>query len=240
MKNSIVYCALGFVTGLVVGYIVGSNNGNKVVVNSTQATTQDPEPKSFENDNEYKESMPVVITSSKPAKIATEDEPGINYTDYVKKVNALKYEEQTAAPTDGDETELTEEQEDKKVEPMEETYAERVAREKNEIMQAYLEKKKNSIDILGEEGIDHDYPDINYGDPEELYYFMPDDLLTTLDGMIVPKENLGKKLVQFNWYQNPNQLTIYVRNNILQKDYHVTKVDETMKDHFNVDMLNDL
>lgn len=250
-NQTIVFATFSFVTGAICGYILGQQlekKKNEVELKKQEEVFKERLKKQEEVQNEPVEEKSSevdtpVLVSPGPAKLATEEQPGINYTDYCKKIGELKYAEQTASPTDGDDTELTEEQPDESIKPLEESYEERKERELIEINEQealYYQKNKDKIKVLGKLPIDDGYPEIHYQEVE-LLYFLPEGLLADETGKIISevKETLGETLTKFGWFQNKEE-SVWVRNNPHQTDYHVTKITESIKDYFNVDAVDDL
>lgn len=106
---------------------------------------------------------------------------------------------------------------------------------------AYRKKNKNKIIVLPENDIEYtwnreigndpDNPDVCY-DEEELYYFVNDETLTDEDGNIIDEERyLGVKPRQFGWFENEKE-DIYVRNNPLERDFRVNKVQASKDAYF--------
>ena len=157
------------------------------------------------------------VHSNGPAKIATPENPGVDYQAYAKKVEELGYK-----PKPGE------------IDIPEETYEERMERENKELNEEYeqYEKKKgNKITVLGNSPIDDEYPDIQY-EESTIYYFTTDDLLTDEDGNAIDElEILGDKLRKFNWYSGDEE-EVWVRNNPKKMDYHVVKYHTSYDDFF--------
>jgi len=105
----------------------------------------------------------------------------------------------------------------------------------------YRKKNKNKIIVLPkdkieytwnrEEGNDPENPDVIY-EEEELYYFTEDETLTDEDGHIIDEEQyLGSKPRQFGWFTS-NEEDIYIRNNPLERDFRVNKVQAERSAYF--------
>lgn len=105
----------------------------------------------------------------------------------------------------------------------------------------YRKRNKNKIIVLPEGNIEYtwnreigndpDVPDVCY-DEEELYYFTGDDTLTDEDGNIIDEEQyLGVKPRQFGWFENDKE-EIYIRNNPLERDFRVNKVQASRDAYF--------
>lgn len=105
----------------------------------------------------------------------------------------------------------------------------------------YRKKHKNDIVVLPEDDIfdtwnreignDPSNPDVCY-EEEELYYFTEDDTLTDEEGNIIDEEEyLGVKPRQFGWFTNDKE-DIFIRNNPLERDFRVNKVQASREDYF--------
>lgn len=227
-KSIIFYASASFIGGLLIGYYLGRKKGTRVVepemTEESEETKEERPEEANEEPEEVNEDSKVV---SNTANIATPENPGVDYTAYVKKVEEVKY----AHPTDGDDTELEDEED---IDPPMETYEERIDRENREIneeMIAYKKRKGHQIDILGKEPVDDKYPNVTYRQ-EYLLYFMQDDILSDQEGRVVDeKELLGDKLRRFGWFQNKEE-QVWVRNNIEEIDYNVEKYNTTYEDYF--------
>lgn len=246
MNKTILYTTGGFIIGAAVGFLLGykfkeqedSAEREELVNQIKEADKTHNEPQvQLENKN----NKPVItdvnpkIVSTGPAKLATPDTPGVNYSAYAKKIEELNYLRGALAPTDGDDTELTEE-EDEDIPEDEETFEERVDRENdaiNEECKKYKEKKGDQIDVLGNNPIDNDYPNVSY-QTESLLYFIPDDFVTDMVGNRIDEMDiLGNKLRRFGWFQN-EQESVWVRNNKYETDYQITKIDDDYASYFNL------
>ena len=247
MNKTILYTTGGFIIGAAVGFLLGykfkeqedSAEREELVnqIKEADKTHNEPQVQS-ENKNDDKPVITDVnpnIVSAGPAKLATPDTPGVNYSAYAKKIEELNYLRGALAPTDGDDTELTEE-EDEDIPEDEETFEERVDRENdaiNEECKKYKEKKGNQIDVLGNNPIDNDYPNISY-QTESLLYFIPDDIVTDMVGNRIDEMDiLGNKLRRFGWFQN-EQESVWVRNNKYETDYQITKIDDDYASYFSL------
>ena len=233
-SKTIIFSGLSLLTGAVVGFVVGYSISKK---NSEDKLQEQEE--AFKAMQEYQkeselpvENKPVVKTVVKAAKLATPEAPGINYTLYSK----MKAEETKKAESESPSEEDTEEDEEEMEAPME-TYEERLEREaeeENAEYQLYQKKKGDKIDVLGNEAVDSEYPEVHYPG-EELYYFTEDDIITDEDGNEVDEKSLiGDKLRRFGWMQN-EQEAVWVRNNPRETDYHVNKVKDSRDSWFGFD-----
>ena len=235
MENkTIIFSGLSLLTGAVVGFVVGYNISKK----SAEDKLHEQE-EAFKAMQDYQkeselpaEEKPVVKTVVKAAKLATPEEPGINYTLYSK----MKAEETKKAESESPSEEDVEEDEEETEVPME-TYEERLEREaeeENAEYQLYQKKKGDKIDVLGNEAVDSEYPEVHYPG-EELYYFTEDDIITDEDGNEIDEKSLiGDKLRRFGWMQN-EQEAVWVRNNPRETDYHVNKVKDSRDSWFGFD-----
>ena len=248
MNKTILYTTGGFIIGAAVGFLLGykfkevqSEAERKELVNQIKKankTLNEVQVRSVIENNE----KPVItdvspkIVSNGPAKLATPEAPGVNYSAYAKKIEELNYQRGSLAPTDGDDTELTDE-EDEDIPEEEETYDERNSREIeaiNDEYKAYKEKKGDQIDVLGNKPIDNDYPNVSY-QTESLLYFIPDDIVTDMVGnRIIEEDILGNKLRRFGWFQKNDQESVWVRNNKYETDYHITKIDDDYANFFDL------
>ena len=247
MNKTILYTTGGFIIGAAVGFLLGykfkeqeDSAEREELVNQIKEAdkTHNETQVQLENKNDDKPVITDVnskIVSAGPAKLATPDTPGVNYSAYAKKIEELNYLRGALAPTDGDDTELTEE-EDEDIPEDEETFDERVDRENdaiNEECKKYKEKKGNQIDVLGNNPIDNDYPNVSY-QTESLLYFIPDDFVTDMVGNRIDEMDiLGNKLRRFGWFQN-EQESVWVRNNKYETDYQITKIDDDYASYFNL------
>lgn len=235
MENkTIIFSGLSLLTGAVVGFVVGYNISKK---NAEDKLREQED--AFKAMQDYqKESelpadeKPVIKTVVKAAKLATPEEPGINYTLYSK----MKAEEAKKAESESPSEEDAEEDEEETEVPME-TYEERLEREaeeENAEYQLYQKKKGDKIDVLGNEAVDSEYPEVHYPG-EELYYFTEDDIITDEDGNEIDEKSLiGDKLRRFGWMLN-EQEAVWVRNNPRETDYHVNKVKDSRDNWFGFD-----
>lgn len=250
-QNKVILAVAGsFIVGVVSGFALGysffkSKEGHSAVnsptnqnepVHKTETKTEDKKvevTKTINPDSPTLYYDPSKIVSDGPAKLATEDKDGVDYTDYTKKVEALKYNAESEAPTDGDDLELTEE-EDPEIEEKMETFGERTLREQkmiNDELDKFTQENGNKIQILGNHPLDPNWPDIHY-EEETLFYFIPDEVLTDDFGNIIGnrEEVVGENLTK--WYHNSHEY-IWVRNNIENKDYKIIKIDDDYANYWN-------
>ena len=263
MNKTILYTTGGFIIGAAVGFLLGykfkeqeDSAERDELVNQIKETQVKSEAEREKLVNQIKKAnktvnemqvrsiienneKPVItdvspkIVSDGPAKLATPEAPGVDYSAYAKKIEELNYQRGSLAPTDGDDTELTEEED---IPEDEETFDERIDRENdaiNEECKKYKEKKGNQIDVLGNNPIDNDYPNVSY-QTESLLYFIPDDFVTDMVGNRIDEMDiLGNKLRRFGWFQN-EQESVWVRNNKYETDYQITKIDDDYASYFNL------
>lgn len=248
MNKTILYTTGGFIIGAAVGFLLGykfkeqkdSAEREELVnqIKEANKTVNEMQVQSVIENNEN----PVItdvnpkIVSDGPAKLATPEAPGVNYSAYAKKIEELNYQRGSLAPTDGDDTELTDEEDEDDIPEDEETFDERKDRENDEIneeCEKYRKKKGDQIDVLGNNPIDNDYPNISY-QTESLLYFIPDDFVTDMVGNRIDEMDiLGNKLRRFGWFQNEQEY-VWVRNNKYETDYQITKIDDDYASYFNL------
>ena len=233
-SKTIIFSGLSLLTGAVVGFVVGYSISKKNAEDKLQEQEEAFKAmQEYQNESELPvENKPVVKTVVKAAKLATPEASGIDYTLYSK----MKAEETKKAESESPSEEDTEEDEEEIEAPME-TYEERLEREaeeENAQYQLYQKKKGDKIDVLGNEAVDSEYPEVHYPG-EELYYFTEDDIITDEDGNEVDEKSLiGDKLRRFGWMQN-EQEAVWVRNNPRETDYHVNKVKDSRDSWFGFD-----
>lgn len=248
MNKTILYTTGGFIIGAAVGFLLGykfkeqeDSTEREELVNQIKEANKTLNEVQVQSEIENND-KPVItdvnpkIVSNGPAKLATPETPGINYSAYAKKIEELNYQSESLAPTDGDDTELTDE-EDEDIPEDEETFEERIDRENdaiNEEYKKYKEKKGDQIDVLGKNPIDKDYPNVSY-QTEALLYFIPDNIVTDMVGNRIDEEDiLGNKLRRFGWFQKTDQESVWVRNNKYETDYHITKIDDDYTNFFDL------
>ena len=248
MNKTILYATGGFIIGAAVGFLLGykfkeqkDSAEREDLVSQIKEANKTVNESQMQSENENND-KPVItdvnpkIVSSGPAKLATPDTPGVNYSAYAKKIEELNYQRGSLAPTDGDDTELTDEEDEDDIPEDEETFDERKDRENDEIneeCEKYRKKKGDQIDVLGNNPIDNDYPNISY-QTESLLYFIPDDFVTDMVGNHIDEMDiLGNKLRRFGWFQNEQEY-VWVRNNKYETDYQITKIDDDYASYFNL------
>lgn len=158
------------------------------------------------------------------AKIAMPGKDGINYTKYSKIVADQGYAEEEH-PTDDDEED----------DDYHETYEERVQREVEEAIEnerAYKEAHRGKIELLKEDEYYDDFPEVVY-EHEELFYFQEVDELYDADGNKLDNKEkyVGNWFTKLN-FKTDDSIKMYVRNNILETDYKITKEPEGTPDDF--------
>lgn len=226
---------LGAAVGFIAGYSVAKKQSEEQykpeleeAAAALEEYRQKSELKEEKEEPVITKAVPVPSKVIKVAKLASETAPGINYTAYAK----MKAEEAKKAEAESPVEEDVEETEDDI--PVE-TYEERLEREAeeyNDQINAHLRKKGAKIEVLGNEPIDPDYPEVHYP-VEELYYFTEDDCVCDENGeVIVEEEVIGDKLRKFGWMLN-EQEKVYVRNNPAQTDYLVNKIKDYHDRWFN-------
>lgn len=226
-NKTIIFSGLSLLVGMVIGGIAGysaAKSKSNEEIDCIKEELEETKKKVKENTEEEKpvEQHTAKKVLVKAAKIATPEEPGINYTAYVKKVQEEGYKAESESPTEEDYILDDEESND----DLTETYEERMLREDEERSEAdklYRKKEGNKIKPLGSNPIDNDYPEVHYP-AEELYYFTEDDCLTDEFGTVIDNEEeiIGDKLRKYGWMQN-NEDSVWVRNNPMETDYHVVK-----------------
>lgn len=237
-SSTIIFATISFATGATVGFLAGwkwmekkAQEFNEVRDNKEEKTKEIKETKEAKSINPSKPQ----IVSNGPAKIATPESKGVDYSAYAKKVEELNYAKaETEHPKDSDEDEVIDDSEEQ-VPEEEEDYDQRIQRETDEINQTYqkyLKDHENAIEVLGGQPIDKEYPDISF-DQETLYYFTFDDLLVDENGVAIDEVDIiGPKLRDGKWYTNSNYRDTWIRNHKYQTDYHVIKEDTSYEDFF--------
>lgn len=241
-NKTIIFSGLTFLVGIVIGGIAGysaakskANEDLEYVKEELEETKKRVKTDDTKDEKPVEESHTAKKVLVKAAKIATPEEPGINYTAYVKKVQEEGYKAEAESPTEEDY--ILDEEEDGDEDLME-TYEERMLREdreRDEADQLYRKKEGNKIKPLGNNPIDNDYPDVHYPG-EELYYFTEDDCLTDEFGTVIENEEdiIGNKLRKYGWMQNSEE-AVWVRNNRMEVDYHVVKQRCARSDWFDTE-----
>ena len=163
---------------------------------------------------------------SHPAKLATPWADGVNYKAYgdrVKKRNNTPENDDYAEeehPVDSDEDDGEVNEED-----CMETYAERIEneiKESSEMDEKYRKEHKGQIIPITEAEFHSPCPEVLY--PHEDLYYFSDGKLCDDDGndLEVIEDYLGDRPGKFGWFDNDEPI-IFIRNNVLEKDYQVNK-----------------
>jgi len=163
---------------------------------------------------------------SHPAKIATPWCDGVNYKEYGDRVKKSHYitedddsaEEEHPVDSDEDDGEVNEED-------CMETYAERIEneiKESSEMDEKYRKEHKGQIIPITEAEFHSPCPEVLY--PHEDLYYFSDGKLCDDDGndLEVIEDYLGDRPGKFGWFDNDEPI-IFIRNNVLEKDYQVNK-----------------
>ena len=163
---------------------------------------------------------------SRPAKIATPGHDGVDYKAYGDRVKKNHYtpedddyaEEEHPVDSDEDDGEVNEED-------FTETYEERIEneiKESSEMDEKYRKEHKGQIIPITEAEFHSPCPEVLY--PHEDLYYFSDGKLCDDDGndLEVIEEYLGDRPGKFGWFDNDEPI-IFIRNNVLEKDYQVNK-----------------
>ena len=238
-KDTIIFGAASLLVGTVLGYVAGYYTSkkkfdeevnyisNKNKEESKEETKEEPvvtatTPATPDKQQEEKKTSfdPSKIVSPGPAKIAMPNEPGIDYVNYSKKVEELKYK--------GDDTSEV------NPEDFKQTYDERILQQNLAVSQefeTYKKQRKKKYYILSH-GVDEDYPNISF-EKQTLFYFTMDDVLTDEEGNFVDEQNLiGNDLRKYGWFINKNMTETTVRNMEDEIDYDVKKEFTSFDDFF--------
>ena len=238
-KGTIIFGVGSLVVGTILGYVAGyyaskkkfdeevNYISNKNKEESKEETKEEPvvtatTPATPDKQQEEKKTSfdPSKIVSPGPAKIAMPNEPGIDYVNYSKKVEELKYK--------GDDTSEV------NPEDFKQTYDERILQQNLAVSQefeTYKKQRKKKYYILSH-GVDEDYPNISF-EKQTLFYFTMDDVLTDEEGNFVDEQNLiGNDLRKYGWFINKNMTETTVRNMEDEIDYDVKKEFTSFDDFF--------
>ena len=164
---------------------------------------------------------------SHPAKIATPGHDGVDYKAYGDRVKKNHYTPEDDGyaeeehPVDSDEDDGGEVNE----EDFTETYEERIEneiKESSEMDEKYRKEHKGQIIPITEAEFHSPCPEVLY--PHEDLYYFSDGKLCDDDGndLEVIEEYLGDRPGKFGWFDNDEPI-IFIRNNVLEKDYQVNK-----------------
>ena len=182
------------------------------------------------------EPKPVQVEDKKPEEKSTDPAEGFIFGDEIAKMPEQTEIEKTEYATKV--KEYSEEEDDIESSQDEETWeAYKISQEYGD----YRKKNKNKIIVLPEKDIEYTWnrevgndpenPDVIY-EEEELYYFTEDATLTDEDGNIIDEDQyLGPKPRQFGWFTN-NKEDIFIRNNPLERDFRVNKVQAERSAYF--------
>ena len=238
-KDTIIFGAASLLVGTVLGYVAGYYTSkkkfdeevnyisNKNKEESKEETKEEPvvtstTPATPDKQQEEKKTSfdPSKIVSPGPAKIAMPNEPGIDYVNYSKKVEELKYKGDDTSEVNPDD--------------FKQTYDERVLQQNLEAtkeFETYKKQRKKKYYILSH-GVDEDYPDITF-EKQTLFYFTMDDVLTDEEGNFVDEQKLiGNDLRKYGWFINKNMTETTVRNMEDEIDYDVKKEFTSFDDFF--------
>jgi len=234
-KSTIIFGVGSLVVGTILGYVAGyyaskkkfDEELNDISLNKNNEDTKEPSNESEEKKTEEKVSFdPSKIVSPGPAKIAMPGEDGIDYVNYTKKVEELKYKYKDSDSTDS--------KEEVNPEDFKQTYDERILQQNLAVSQefeTYKKQRKKKYYILSH-GVDEDYPDISF-EKQTLFYFTMDDVLTDEEGNFVDEQKLiGNDLRKYGWFINKNMTETTVRNMEDEIDYDVKKEFTSFDDFF--------
>lgn len=230
-KSTIIFGIGSLVVGTILGYVAGYYASKKKfdeelndISSSSNKNNEDikePSNKPEEKKTEEKVSFdPSKIVSPGPAKIAMPGEDGIDYVNYSKKVEELKYKGEDSSEVNP--------------EDFKQTYDERILQQNLAVSQefeTYKKQRKKKYYILSH-GVDEDYPDISF-EKQTLFYFTMDDVLTDEEGNFVDEQKLiGGDLRKYGWFINKNMTETTVRNMEDEIDYDVKKEFTSFDDFF--------
>lgn len=232
-KSTIIFGVGSLVVGTILGYVAGyyaskkkfDEELNDISSNKNNEDTKEPSNEPEEKKTEEKVSFdPSKIVSPGPAKIAMPGEDGIDYVNYTKKVEELKYKD----------SDSTDSKEEVNPEDFKQTYDERILQQNLAVSQefeTYKKQRKKKYYILSH-GVDEDYPDISF-EKQMLFYFTMDDVLTDEEGNFVDEQKLiGNDLRKYGWFINKNMTETTVRNMEDEIDYDVKKEFTSFDDFF--------
>lgn len=232
-KSTIIFGVGSLVVGTILGYVAGyyaskkkfDEELNDISSNKSNEDTKEPSNEPEEKKTEEKVSFdPSKIVSPGPAKIAMPGEDGIDYVNYTKKVEELKYKDPDS----------TDSKEEVNPEDFKQTYDERILQQNLAVSQefeTYKKQRKKKYYILSH-GVDEDYPDISF-EKQTLFYFTMDDVLTDEEGNFVDEQKLiGNDLRKYGWFINKNMTETTVRNMEDEIDYDVKKEFTSFDDFF--------
>ena len=228
-KGTIIFGVGSLVVGTILGYVAGyyaskkkfDEELNDISLNKNNEDTKESSNEPEEKKTEEKISFdPSKIVSPGPAKIAMPGEDGIDYVNYSKKVEELKYKGEDSSEVNP--------------EDFKQTYDERILQQNLAVSQefeTYKKQRKKKYYILSH-GVDEDYPDISF-EKQTLFYFTMDDVLTDEEGNFVDEQKLiGNDLRKYGWFINKNMTETTVRNMEDEIDYDVKKEFTSFDDFF--------
>ena len=230
-KSTIIFGVGSLVVGTILGYVAGYYASKKKFdeelndisssLNKNNEDTKESSNEPAEKKTEEKVSFdPSKIVSPGPAKIAMPGEDGIDYVNYTKKVEELKYKGEDSSEVNP--------------EDFKQTYDERILQQNLAVSQefeTYKKQRKKKYYILSH-GVDEDYPDISF-EKQTLFYFTMDDVLTDEEGNFVDEQKLiGNDLRKYGWFINKNMTETTVRNMEDEIDYDVKKEFTSFDDFF--------
>lgn len=231
-KSTIIFGVGSLVVGMILGYVAGyyasekkfDEELNDILLNKNNEDTKELSNESEEKKTEETEEKvsfdPSKIASPGPAKIAMPGEDGIDYVNYSKKVEELKYKGKDSSEVNPDD--------------FKQTYDERVLQQNLAVSQefeTYKKQRKKKYYILSH-GVDEDYPDISF-EKQTLFYFTMDDVLTDEEGNFVDEQKfIGNDLRRYGWFINKNMTETTVRNMEDEIDYDVKKEFTSFDDFF--------
>ena len=228
-KSTIIFGIGSLVVGTILGYVAGyyaskkkfDEELNDISLNKNNEDIKESSNEPAEKKTEEKVSFdPSKIVSPGPAKIAMPGEDGIDYVNYTKKVEELKYKGEDSSEVNP--------------EDFKQTYDERILQQNLAVSQefeTYKKQRKKKYYILSH-GVDEDYPDISF-EKQTLFYFTMDDVLTDEEGNFVDEQKLiGNDLRKYGWFINKNMTETTVRNMEDEIDYDVKKEFTSFDDFF--------
>ena len=231
-KSTIIFGVGSLVVGTILGYVAGYYASKKKFdeeLNDISSNKNNEDVKEPSNESEEKKTEETVekvsfdpskIVSPGPAKIAMPGEDGIDYVNYTKKVEELKYKGEDSSEVNPDD--------------FKQTYDERILQQNLAVSQefeTYKKQRKKKYYILSH-GVDEDYPDISF-EKQTLFYFTMDDVLTDEEGNFVDEQKLiGNDLRKYGWFINKNMTETTVRNMEDEIDYDVKKEFTSFDDFF--------
>ena len=221
---AIVSFVAGAGVGIAVGYYISKNGNSNLNEYVEPVYTDQPKKSEPEKSQEVKFEIKPARLAKKPGDV------GINYNKLNKD---LQYLQESESPQDDDPDDEYD-QEGLDMSDYEETYEERVEREREEVLEhaeAYKKENKGKIELMTQDDWDTDFPENDY-EREDLYYFTESDILTDEDGNTLDEEEfIGAKPRQVGWMRSPEE-NIYVRNHRKEKEYRIFKERCTVEDWF--------